>query len=179
MNLTPLKSKRLKAFELCSKVFGHTLALMSVLVPNMSDLVRDAQQEFWRPPIRQASPALNLAEVCRRCNTEFMVGAAFCHICGMSRHRSTVSGTGWMQHLEFLRVLEFARIKNWFNLPLASFCAFLLGTALLIVALAIGLMSVHDFSDFEAIQLWRMQWIMGACAAFLAGILLKDRKRAD
>ena len=144
----------------------------------MSDLVRDAQQEFWRPPIPQASPVLHLAEVCRRCNTEFMVGAAFCHICGMSRHRSGVSAPGWTQHFQFLRVLEFGRIKAWFNLPMASLCAFLLGTALVIVALGVGLMGVHDFSDFEAIQLWRIQWLMGACAAFLAGILLKDRRRA-
>jgi hypothetical protein len=35
---------------------------------------------------------------------------------------------------------------------------------------------VHDYSDFEAIQLWRIQWLMGACAAFLAGILLRNRK---
>jgi hypothetical protein len=44
------------------------------------------------------------------------------------------------------------------------------------MALAQGLRSVQDFSDFEAIQLWRIQWMMAACAAFLAGILLKHRK---
>jgi hypothetical protein len=47
------------------------------------------------------------------------------------------------------------------------------------VALTMGFMSVHDYSDFEAIQLWRIQWLMSACAAFLAGILLKNRKSAD
>jgi hypothetical protein len=39
-----------------------------------------------------------------------------------------------------------------------------------------GFMSVHDNTDFEAIQLWRIQWLMAACAAFLAGILLKGRQ---
>ena len=142
----------------------------------MSDLVRDAQQEFWRSPLAQAAAVTHASDACRRCGTEFMVGAAFCHICGLSRHSSGVNPPRWLKHLEFLRVLEFGRIRAWFNLPLASFCAFLVGTALLIVALAVGLLSVHDFSDFEAIQLWRMQWLMGACAAFLAGILLKDRR---
>lgn len=142
----------------------------------MSDLVHDAQQEFWRPPLAHAATVTRISDACRRCGTEFMVGAAFCHICGMSRHRSGAHGSGWLKHLEFLRILEFGRIRSWFNLPLASFCAFLVGTALLIVALAVGLLSVHDFSDFEAIQLWRIQWLMGACAAFLAGILLKDRR---
>ena len=145
----------------------------------MSDLVREAQEEFWRPPIRQTAPALSLPEVCRRCNTEFMVAAAFCHICGMSRHRSGGSAAGWTQFFPFLKAMEPERIKNWLNLPWPALGAFLIGTALLIVALSLGLMSVHDFSDFEALQLWRIQWLMGACAAFLAGILLKDRKRAD
>jgi hypothetical protein len=39
-----------------------------------------------------------------------------------------------------------------------------------------GFLSVRDNTDFEAVQLWRIQWLMAACAAFLAGILLKTRK---
>ena len=142
----------------------------------MSDLVRDAQQEFWRPPIPQTSHTLHLPEVCRRCNTEFMVGAAFCHICGMNRHRSGINTRRWTEHSQFLQALGSGRINSWFRLPFLSLCAFLLGTVLLVVALGIGLLSVRDFSEFEAIQLWRIQWLMGACAAFLAGILLKDRR---
>ena len=33
--------------------------------------------------------------------------------------------------------------------------------------------SVQNFADFQAIQFWRMQWLLGAVAAFVAGILLK------
>lgn len=138
----------------------------------MSDLVHDAQQEFWRPPVNQ-TVASGLAEACRRCGTEFMVGAAFCHICGSGRHRSDASATAtWIRHFNVLRTLEFSNVKRWFGLPLASLCAFLLGTAFLLVALSVGLLN----SDFEAIQLWRIQWLMAACAAFLAAILLKSRK---
>jgi len=146
----------------------------------MSDLVRDAQQEFWRPPLAKQSVEPVMAEACRRCGTEFMVGAAFCHICGLGRHRASATPSeGWTSHLGFLRVLEFGSIKKWFGLPFASLCAFLLGVAFLIVALSMGFMSVHDNTDFEAVQLWRIQWLMAACAAFLAGILLKTRKAED
>jgi len=141
----------------------------------MSDLVHDAQQEFWRPPVNQ-TVASGLAEACRRCGTEFMVGAAFCHICGSGRHRSGVSATAsWIGYFNVLRTLEFSNVKRWFGLPLASLCAFLLGAAFLLVALSVGLLN----SDFEAIQLWRIQWLMAACAAFLAGILLKSRTTED
>jgi len=142
----------------------------------MSDMVRDAGQEFWRPPqVQEVSPAL--PEACKRCGTEFMVGAAFCHICGMGRHRSSANATGALiSYLGFLKNLEFTAVRNWFGLSLPSLCAFLLGSGFLIVALAQGFRSVQEFPDFEAVQLWRIQWLMAACASFLAGILLKNHK---
>jgi len=106
-----------------------------------------------------------------------MVGAAFCHLCGTSRHRADAPPRrNWTKNFEVVSALELAKIRNWLGLPLPSLCAFLIGVGFLIVALTMGLMSVHDYSDFEAIQLWRIQWLMAACAAFLAGILLKSRK---
>jgi hypothetical protein len=141
----------------------------------MSEIARNAQ-EFWRPPLAPSAADSTLPEACRRCGTEFMVGAAFCHICGLGRHCSSESaGQNWFRHLAFLRVLEFGSVKKWFGLPVASLCAFLVGSAFLVVALSMGLMSVHDYTDFEAIQLWRIQWLMAACAAYLAAILLKTR----
>jgi ribosomal protein L37E len=144
----------------------------------MSDAVHNVQQEFWRPPLSQPTATTNLAEACRRCGTEFMVGAAFCHICGANRHRATVipSSPTWTKHLLFLRALEFSSVMSWFGLPLPALCAFLVGVALLMVALSMAFISIHDASDFEAVQLWRIQWLMAACAAFLAGILLRSRK---
>ena len=142
----------------------------------MADVIREPHQEFWRPPVVQTVPDPALAEACRRCGTEFMVGAAFCHICGLGRHRTDgASGRNWTQNLGFFRMLDFASVRAWFGLPTAFLLAFLVGVAFLIAGLTMGLISVHDFSDFEAIQLWRIQWLMGACAAFLAGILLKGR----
>jgi hypothetical protein len=59
----------------------------------MSEVMHEAQQEFWRPPSpvvadavaagTMAAPAM--AEVCPQCRTEFLVGSRFCHTCGISR----------------------------------------------------------------------------------------------
>jgi hypothetical protein len=142
----------------------------------MSDVIHEAQHEFWRPPASQ--PVAALADACRRCDTEFMVGAAFCHICGSNRHRvESPRSRNWMKHHEFVRAIDFAQIRNWLDLPLPSLCAFLAGVFFLIAALSTGLMSVRNLSDFEAIQLWRIEWLLAACAAFLAGILLKTKGR--
>lgn len=143
----------------------------------MADLVHDAQNEFWRPPAAQSGAEPVLADACRRCGTEFMVGAAFCHICGTNRHRAGASaGMSWSRCVALFRAIDLGAVQNWLGLPLPSLCAFLIGVACLIVALAVGLTSVHDYTDFEAVQLWRIQWLMAGCAAFLAGILLKNRK---
>ena len=146
----------------------------------MADILREAHQEFWRPPLSQPEPATDLAEACRRCGTEFMVGAAFCHICGSSRHRSAAStAKNWTKFLGGIRTLDLGGIRTRLGLPLPSLCAFFVGIAFVIVALGIGLVTVHDVSDFEAVQLWRIQWLMAACAAFLVGILLKSQKSAN
>ena len=108
-----------------------------------------------------------------------MVGAAFCHICGMGRHRSADPSAQWTKYLNFLKAVGVERITRWFGLPLPAVVAFLAGTTFLLVALAQGLRSGQEFSDFEAIQLWRIQWLMAACASFLAGILLKNSKSAS
>jgi cytosine/uracil/thiamine/allantoin permease len=48
-------------------------------------------------------------------------------------------------------------------------------------AFAVGMIySVQTFNDFQAVQLYRMQWLLGSIAAFAAGLLLKktpDAKR--
>jgi len=145
----------------------------------MTDVAHDARQEFWRPPQIQPTTAPALPDACRRCGTEFMVGAAFCHICGMGRHRTTTSSIDWTKYFSFLQSIDFAGVKRRFGLPMASLCAFLIGSLFVLVALAQGLRGVQEFSDFEAVQLWRIQWLMAACAAFLAGILLKNSKSAS
>ena len=52
----------------------------------MSNVVHDAQHEFWRPPVVPAdAPRPARVEVCDSCASEFMVGSLFCHVCGASR----------------------------------------------------------------------------------------------
>jgi hypothetical protein len=108
-----------------------------------------------------------------------MVGAAFCHICGLGRHRSTTQPVENWPRLSLLKTADLLALRRRFGLPLPSLCAFLTGSVFLIVALAQGLRSVEDISDFEAVQLWRIEWLIAACAAFLAGILLRSRKSED
>ena len=136
----------------------------------MSDVVRDAQHEFWRPPVAASQTARpGAAPVCEGCGAEFMVGSLFCHACGTSREAHPSNPARWTLYLEF------HNIKRTLGLSTAALIAFFAGIVCLVMAaVAVGMIySVQTFNDFHAVQLYRMQWLLGAIAAFVAGLLLK------
>jgi hypothetical protein len=144
----------------------------------LSEVIHNAPQEFWRPPIAQAEATVPaLVEVCDGCKTEFMVGAKFCHDCGAARQTKAnlFAEHSWTRALEFLHILEFHNVKEWLGLPMASLIAFFAGLGCLLAAIAVGVIySVQNLADFQAIQSWRMQWLLAALVSFVAGILLKQ-----
>ncbi|HXZ31845.1 MAG TPA: hypothetical protein VEH30_06160 [Terriglobales bacterium] len=142
----------------------------------MSGVVQNDAQEFWRPPIMAEAPSETMAGACRTCGTEFMIGARFCHLCGAARtgKLSPTAGRSPAQYLEFLKALELHRLQQWVALSTASFIAFLAGIACLFAAILVGIVySAQNLADFQAIQLWRIEWLLAALTAFGAGILLK------
>lgn len=149
----------------------------------MSGAIPDTPRDFWRPPVSPAEGALaGMAEVCDECHAEFMVGARFCHVCGSVRQAKTdsLAQANWTRHFQFLRVLEFQSIKDRLALSTASLIAFFMGLGCILAAILVGVIySVQNLADFQAIQLWRMEWLLGAVVAFVAGILLKRSGAAD
>ena len=142
----------------------------------MAELVHDAQHEFWRPPVAQqdaAAPAM--LEACDSCGTEFIVSARFCHACGAARQMQQTSvavAPRWTRHLEF------QNIKRMLGLSTASLIAFSIGLLCLLAVMGVGIVyTVQSFADFQAIQYYRVQWLLAAVAAFLAGLLLNRNSR--
>jgi hypothetical protein len=140
----------------------------------MAGAVQNAQHEFWRAPVAQANEGQPVAgptmvEACDRCSTEFIVGAAFCHVCGTARQAQPISvSRGWTHYLEF------HTIKEGLGLPLPSLIAFLIGVISVIAAVGVGFVfSAATVLDWQAVQVWRIEWLLAAVAAFVAGVLLK------
>lgn len=181
----------------------------------MAEVVHDAQQEFWRPP-SVLDPAAetrllsmssqDMADACQGCGSEFMIGARFCHACGVSRPvrsaaettletavtdisgvwarsvASAVAVTGsvaraW-RDIEFpswLYYLHFHEIKHWIGLPTAALVAFMIGLGCVAGALGVSFFyHASNLAEFQAIQMWRIEWLLAATASFVAGILLKN-----
>jgi hypothetical protein len=79
----------------------------------------------------------------------------------------------------WLRYLHFHEIKRWVGLPTASLIAFVVGLACIAGALLVGLITARNLVDWQAIQLYRAEWLLAATAAFVAGILLKKPSDRD
>ncbi len=180
----------------------------------MAEVVHDAQQEFWRPPSvldgvtetkLSSMSSGHLADTCQGCGSEFMIGARFCHTCGLSRSvlskvdttldtaaadipgvwarnvawagAVTASVVQAWREIEFptwLYYLHFHEIKRRIGLPTAALIAFMIGLGC--VAGAIGVSFFYhasNLAEFQAIQMWRIEWLLAATASFVAGILLK------
>jgi hypothetical protein len=182
----------------------------------MAEVVHDTQHEFWHPAVELEGapteivvpPAPSaMAETCPRCQTEFMIGARFCHTCGAHRPQSNAVSTtassgmaaragraalefaagrlAWLwsatrelyKHLEFpgwLRYLHFHEIKSRIGLPMPSLIAFMIGLGCVGWVIGVSLFyKASNFTEFEAIQMWRIELLLAATASFVAGILLK------
>lgn len=129
-------------------------------------------QEFWRPPVQnvayqqEVSPAV---EVCPRCNTEYVAGSHFCHICGMKRDAEEQMSAPTVLHF-----LDIRTLSKTIGLSIASLVAFIIGVACTIAAFVTGLIyTATTVVDWQAVQIWRIEWLLAATVAFVAGILLK------
>ncbi len=74
----------------------------------------------------------------------------------------------------------FSEVKLRIGLSTAPLTAFLVGVVCVAGALLVGLLPAKTSADWQAIQFYRMECLLGGTAAFVAGILLKkplDRTR--
>ncbi len=83
-----------------------------------------------------------------------------------------ISFPAWMQYLHF------HEIKRLVGLPTGSLIAFMIGVGCVAGAIGVSLFyRASNLAEFQAIQMWRIEWLLAATASFVAGILLKKPSR--
>jgi ribosomal protein L37E len=132
----------------------------------------DDQSEFWRPPLEtrhEAVPTVQ-TESCARCGSEFVAGSHFCHVCGAKRNPQVVA-----RSFQWARFLDVHRMQERLGLPLVSVLALFVGVICALAAVGTGLIyTATTVLDWQAVQIWRVEWLLAAIVAFLAGILLRS-----
>ena len=137
----------------------------------MAEALEQARHEFWRPPVKAAEAAVGQERsgTCNACGTEFIVGSRFCHSCGTSRPELSAT-----QAVEIPGLSELTALGKRFGLSKASLAAFLFGMLCMIGALSVSIVfTARTTLDWQAIQMWRIEWLLAAIASFGAGCLLK------
>jgi hypothetical protein len=143
---------------------------MAHLAPNYEE-----RQEFWKPsvtPRQEASPAEATEQVCQECGTDFILGSRFCYACGSDRNanlaNATVTGLqSWV---------DFASLRESLGQTTGSLLALILGCVCVIAAIVTGVVfTATTLLDWQAVQLWRIEWLLGALAMFAVGFLLKKK----
>ena len=141
----------------------------------MEQVAEKIQQEYWRPA-GQGNRAQEITndvrtrvEVCDNCGTEFVVGSRFCHVCGGER-QAVQSANRWTE------VLDFENIRQALGFSTGALIAFIIGIACVLAAALTGFIySANTLVDWQAVQTWRIEWLLASAVAFTAGILLKKQ----
>jgi ribosomal protein L40E len=140
-------------------------------------MAQTLRQEYWRPPnpevVRLLQPVL-LDVVCSHCGAEYPSGARFCHICGSDRDPRPSSV---LRPTSIADLLDMAILRKRLGLSVPCLISFLVGVICMVAALLTGLIYRGDtLVQWQAIQVWRVEWLLGGAAALLAGILLKRKE---
>jgi hypothetical protein len=143
---------------------------MAHLAPNYEE-----RQEFWKPaaaPRQEASTAETTDQACQECGTDFVLGSRFCYVCGSDRNANLASASLTSLHAW----IDFATLREALGQSNASLVALVLGCACVIAAIVTGFVfTATTLLDWQAVQLWRIEWLLGAVAMFAAGFLLKKK----
>jgi hypothetical protein len=136
----------------------------------MAEVIDQAQHEYWRAPLAASATVANAdrSATCR-CGSEFIVSSVYCHACGARRPGTTAARTLLVPGLS-----ELVNLAARLGLTTPALIAFLAGLLCVVGALAVSIFfSSRTLLDWQAIQLWRIEWLLAACASFVAGCLLK------
>jgi hypothetical protein len=135
----------------------------------------DQRQEFWMPAVPGTTePATSEAtgQTCGQCGTDFLMGSRFCHVCGADRDTNLTPPGG----AGFREWLDFASLRDAMGQTTGSLVALFLGFACLVAAIITGfLYTATTVLDWQAVQIWRIEWLLAALALFTGGILLKRK----
>ena len=134
-----------------------------------------ASQEYWRPSNPEVARLIpQVRGICWRCGMDYSPGARFCSFCGGAREALSAEPMPIRPEAEAPN----ERLKFWrAGLTLPSFICLVAALVFALAAVLTGIVYRQEtLVDWQAVQTWRMEWLLGSIVALLAGILLKPTR---
>lgn len=138
---------------------------------------KSGSKEYWRSPnpeVMRLVSTMPAPSSCWHCGADYAPAAHFCHVCGSEREKPLAIANDLDPAIA---AKESTNLLDLVGLTISSLIFFFLGMACMIAALVTGMVYKADtLVDWQAVQLWRIEWLLASSAALLAGILLKKRR---
>jgi hypothetical protein len=144
----------------------------------MAEISRELSQEYWRPASSAGSQlqlhafqAQAQEAFCASCGTPYAPGARFCHLCGRGceddLHAAKSPIMDWFD-------LEVIRTQS--GLSTVSLVFVLAAAIFLLATMMTGLIySTSTLAEWQAVQTWRIEWLLATGVALLAAMLFKSK----
>ena len=140
----------------------------------------EREEQYWSPAIERRPATALAAETCSRCATEFIIGSRFCYVCGADRDLPGKSNRNRLTWKPWMRWLDLGSLQRRLGMGIAPLAAFAVGCVCVFAAVLTGLMfTATTMIDWQAVQMWRTEWLLAGIAAFVAGVLLKPMAKVD
>jgi len=139
----------------------------------MATAAGSTSQEYWRPSNPDVARVVtSIWGTCRLCGTDYPAGARYCNLCGAARNlREDEFG---VKSDSLYQETRPKLISRTLGLSLPCVVIFVMAILFALAAALTGVIYREDtLVDWQAVQVWRIEWLLAAIAALLAGILLK------
>ena len=125
---------------------------------NANATVTESSQYLTSPQTASASIS------CKRCGTDLKLGAEFCHVCGR-----------WVFGSNMSRLMKGAReALGQTGIELPVFICMATAAVFAVISLFVGIrIDPKTIGEWQVIQYWRIEWLLGAIVMLLFGVLLR------
>jgi len=122
-------------------------------------------------PVATVAEPQTRHDLCAHCGAEFVVNSPFCRMCGRAREGATRrKKSRW-------EALDFYQLRTRLGLSVGAMVCFIMGLICIGAGVTTGFIyTASTLVDWQAIQIWRGEWLIAAGVAFVCGILLNNRK---
>ena len=143
----------------------------------MAEFTRELKEEYWRPapapgsPFQsQGFPPQTSAEFCTICGTQFSPGGRFCNQCGLNRYADLHA----KKRSPLLEWIDMDGIHERTGLSTISMVLVILAGFFALATVMTGMVyNTATIAEWQAVQTWRIEWLLAMLASLLAAILFK------